>query len=110
MNQYMHVIWRISLHFNNGVLISFHSAHGKDNAKTAQKLHAVLYTFLLRDELAKAVDFVDSLIFQASVDIPTSTTELPAFEDGSRPPLMTLVTHRSQVGIYLVLDINYIDR
>ena len=60
-------------------------------------LHSILYTYLLEDELAEAVDFIDNLILQASVDIAMSSQELPAYEDGSRPPMMTLVTHRSQV-------------
>ncbi|XP_052775729.1 ciliogenesis and planar polarity effector 1-like isoform X2 [Mya arenaria] len=68
----------------------------KDNPKTARMLHSVLYTFLLRDELAQAVDFIDGMILQASVDMAMSSRELPTYEDGSRPPLMTLVTHRSQ--------------
>ncbi|KAH3779450.1 hypothetical protein DPMN_157253 [Dreissena polymorpha] len=65
-------------------------------------LHAVLYTYLLKDDLRAAVDFIDSIILQASVDIAMSSQELPAYEDGTRPPLMTLVTHRSQVGFGFV--------
>lgn len=61
-------------------------------------LHSVLYTYLLNDELGQAVDFVDGLILQASVDTAMNSQELPAYDDGSRPPLMTLVTHRSQVN------------
>lgn len=76
-----------------------YTASKKDNAKTAKKLHSILYTYLLRDDLAKAIEFVDGLIFQASTDIPTSSQELPAYEDGTRPPMMTLVTHRSQVQL-----------
>lgn len=68
----------------------------KDSPKTAKMLHSILYTYLLEDELAEAVDFIDNLILQASVDIAMGSQELPAYDDGSRPPMMTLVTHRSQ--------------
>ncbi|XP_053394280.1 ciliogenesis and planar polarity effector 1-like isoform X3 [Mercenaria mercenaria] len=68
----------------------------KDSPKTARMLHSVLYTYLLKDDLAQTVDFVDNLILQASIDTAMNSQELPAYDDGSRPPLMTLVTHRSQ--------------
>ena len=61
-------------------------------------LHAILYTHLMKGELGQAVDFIDSLIMQASVTMAMSGEELPIYDDGSRPPLMTLVSHRSQVS------------
>ena len=61
-------------------------------------LHAILYTHLIKGELGQAVDFIDGLIMQASVAMATSGEELPIYDDGSRPPLMTLVSHRSQVS------------
>ena len=60
-------------------------------------LHSVLFTYLLKDDLTQTVDFIDNLILQASIDTAMNSQELPAYDDGSRPPLMTLVTHRSQV-------------
>ena len=70
----------------------------KDSPKTAKMLHAILYTHLMKGELGQAVDFVDGLIMQASVAMATSGEELPVYDDGSRPALMTLVSHRSQVN------------
>ena len=72
-----------------------------DSPKTAKMLHAILYTHLIKGELGQAVDFIDSLIMQASVTMATSGEELPVYDDGSRPPLMTLVSHRSQVGTFI---------
>ena len=83
-------------------LFLFHSQASKaDSPKTAKMLHAILYTHLVKGELGQAVDFIDSLIMQASVTMATSGEELPVYDDGSRPPLMTLVSHRSQVGTFL---------
>ena len=66
----------------------------------------MLYTYLMKDDLDAAMDFVDGLVLQASVDGAMSSQELPAFEDGSQPPLMTLVTHRSKVNVtFFVIDL-----
>ncbi|KAL4235812.1 hypothetical protein ACF0H5_004202 [Mactra antiquata] len=68
----------------------------RDSPRTAKMLHAVLYTYILSDNLSEAVDFIDNLILQASIDTAMNTQELPSYDDGSHLPLMTLVTHRSQ--------------
>ncbi|KAK3579099.1 hypothetical protein CHS0354_022119 [Potamilus streckersoni] len=78
-------------------LKNFTDKNGND-PKVAHTLHSVLYTYLLKGDLAKAVEFVDSLILQANVRRALSAEDLPEFEAGVKPALMTLVTHtlRSQ--------------
>ncbi|KAL3869912.1 hypothetical protein ACJMK2_042534 [Sinanodonta woodiana] len=69
-----------------------------DDPKVAHTLHSVLYTHLLKGELAESAEFIDSLILQANVRRALSAEDLPDFDAGLKPALMTLVIHtlRSQ--------------
>ena len=66
-------------------------------------LHSVLYTYIMRGELGKAVDFVDSLVVQVNVR-NALTAQLPQSGPGVvKPPLMTIMadTLKSQVCRFL---------
>ncbi|CAC5367076.1 JBTS17 [Mytilus coruscus] len=68
------------------------SEQPEDIEKKSQVLHAVLYTHLLKDQLLKAIDFVDELIIHSNV-MSTQQLRLPHSKPGvEKPSLMTLVT------------------
>ncbi|XP_052090443.1 uncharacterized protein LOC127727068 isoform X2 [Mytilus californianus] len=68
------------------------SEQPEDIEKKSQVLHAVLYTHLLKDQLLKAIDFVDELIIHSNV-MSTQQLRLPNSKPGvEKPSLMTLVT------------------
>ncbi|XP_063430132.1 uncharacterized protein LOC134712479 isoform X1 [Mytilus trossulus] len=68
------------------------SEQPEDIEKKSQVLHAVLYTHLLKDQLLKAIDFIDELIIHSNV-MSTQQLRLPHSKPGvEKPSLMTLVT------------------
>ena len=78
---------------------SLHKDQPGDIEKKSQILHAVLYTHLLKNQLAKALDLVDELIIHSNV-MTTHNLQLPQSKPGvEKPSLMTIVTDtlKSQV-------------
>ncbi|XP_062574969.1 ciliogenesis and planar polarity effector 1-like isoform X1 [Saccostrea cucullata] len=64
----------------------------EDAERVSKVLHSVLYTYIMRGELGKAVDFVDSLVVQGNVSDSILDHQLPASGPGrEKPPLMTIV-------------------
>ncbi|XP_021376995.1 uncharacterized protein LOC110465482 isoform X2 [Mizuhopecten yessoensis] len=58
----------------------------EDVQQMSRLLHSVLYTYIIKGQLARALDFVDSLVIQAKVSTAVSEQE-------DRSLMMTIVTH-----------------
>lgn len=69
----------------------------EDAERISRVLHSVLYTYILRGELGKSVDFVDSLVVQGNVSSSILDHQLPTSGPGQeKPPLMTIVINSMQ--------------
>lgn len=69
--------------------------------RVSHNLHSVLYTYIIKEDLGKSVDFVDSLIVQGNVSSSILDHQLPTSGAGvEKPPLMTIVYNSMKMEVY----------
>lgn len=72
----------------------------EDVERISHNLHSVLYTYIIKEDLGKCVDFVDSLIVQGNVSSSILDHQLPTSGAGvEKPPLMTIVYNSMRMEV-----------
>lgn len=80
----------------------------EDVERVSHNLHSVLYTYIIKEDLGKSVDFVDSLIVQGNVSSSILDHQLPTSGAGvEKPPLMTIVYNSMRMEVYCPCHLLY---